>query len=397
MTKVTKTDFANSVVAPVFLSSSYFFKSSSEVIDYHNGNRSNGRYARYENPGWLIVEEKLAEIDYCDQAAIFPSGMSAIASTLMALCKAGDHVVYSGKGYRNITRLCEVWLPRFGISSTPIHPEGDSTDNVLEKISTAINDSTRIVILEVPSNPHLYVVDVGAVRRVLPPECLLVIDATIATPVNFNPILWGADLVIHSLGKYIGGHTDVMAGSVAGRSELIEAIKAARNCFGPIVDSLTAFLLDRSLHTLQLRIREANQVGYIVANWLDNHPKVRRVYYSGLESHPHHLLAKKILRGHGGLMSFELDASLEETVDFVDRVDIAYMATGFGSVQTLIEPVRVFTYMKESASARLAAGIADSLVRLSVGIDDGAEAIIDSMDAAFRHTFSRSTLSEMQD
>ena len=387
MPKVTKLPFSNGVVAPLFLTSSYGFESTADVIAYHDGDRQNGRYARYDNPGWVSLETKLAQLDGCEAAAIFPSGMSAISMTLLALFKAGDHVVYSGKGYRNITRLCASWLPRYGITTSPIHPGGDASEMVLDQIAAALTPSTRAVIIEIPSNPHLFLADVRAMKQLLPPDCLLLVDATIATPVNFNPTLLGADLVLHSLGKYIGGHTDVMGGSVAGSHELITPIKTARNCFGPIMDSLTTFLLERSLHTLKLRVEAANEAGEAVARWLERHSQVRRVYYTGLRSHPHAGLARQMLRGHGGLMAFELDGTLEETVRFANNVDIAFMATGFGSVQTLIEPVRVFTYQKESEEARAAAGVVDSLVRLSIGTDDSSDAIIESLDRAFRCAF----------
>ncbi len=374
MNKTQKGDFQHPVVPAMAVSSSYYFENSQAVIEYHQGIGRQARYARYDNFGWELLEQQLASLDECEGAVVFPSGMAAVFTTIMALCQQGDHLIYSSKGYRNISTLCKEHLPRYGLLTDPISPELDHAEAILAQIAALIEPRTRMVLLEVPSNPHLLLADIRALRALLPANCLLVIDATVATPINLKPVQWGADLVIHSLGKYIGGHTNAMAGSVAGSNEQIARIRALRNVNGSICESANVSRILTGMQTLSLRMQHLNACGLTVANWLEQHPRVKRVFYTGLASHPHAELAH-MLAGHGGLISFELDGDEQQTMRFVDAVDIAFMATGFGGVHAFIEQPRIFSYYKQNQQERNFAGISDSLVRLALGLDSAPDVI----------------------
>ncbi|MEN9864968.1 MAG: hypothetical protein RL748_558 [Pseudomonadota bacterium] len=380
MNKTQKGDFQHPVVPAMAISASYYFENSQAVIDYHQGIGRQARYARYDNFGWEMLEQQLATLDSCEGAVVFPSGMAAIFTTILALCQQGDQVIYSGKGYRNISTLCKEHLPRYGITTCAISPELDHAEAILSQIETQLNEHTRMVLLEVPSNPHLLLTDIRALRDLLPANCLLAIDATVATPINLKPSQWGGDLVIHSLGKYIGGHTNAMAGSVAGRAELMARIRTLRNVNGSICESANVSRIMTGVQTLALRMQHLNACGLQVAHWLEHEPRIKRVFYTGLPSHPHAELAH-MLGGHGGLISFEIDGDLAATMRFVDAVDIAFMATGFGGVHAFIEQPRIFSYYKQNQQERDVAGISDSLVRLALGLDS-AEAVIASLARA---------------
>lgn len=378
-------DYANAVVPAIPVTTTYYFSSTQDVIDYHMGVGSAARYARYDNRVWQHVEQQMAHLDGCDDAAVFPCGMSAISNTLMNLAQSGDHIVYMGKGYRNVSTLCSEVLPRFGISTSPVVCGMD--DDVVEEIVAAVRPNTRVVFLEMPTNPQLFLTDISCLKKRLPEECRLVVDSTIATPINFKPNVYGADLVIHSLGKFITGHSNAMGGSVAGPIDLIQNIKKMRNVIGSICDSENMHRVLTGLQTLELRMNAVNKSAQLVAEWLESDPRVKRVYYTGLKSHPHADLAATMFSGHGGLITFELDGSIEQTATFVENVDVAYMSTGFGGVQTQIEQPRLFTYFRQSQAVCGAAGITGSMVRLSLGVDP-TERIIESLSAALNTAFS---------
>ncbi|WP_338848321.1 aminotransferase class I/II-fold pyridoxal phosphate-dependent enzyme [Massilia sp. W12] len=387
MNKTQQQDFQHPVVPAMAVSASYYFENSQAVIDYHQGVGRQARYARYDNFGWELLEQQLAALDGAEAAVVFPSGMAAIFSTILALCGQGDQVIYSSKGYRNISTLCHQHLPRYGIQTCPITPELDHAEAILAQIEAQLNPHTRMVLLEAPSNPHLLLTDIRALRALLPPRCLLVIDSTVATPINLQPLQLGADLVLHSLGKYIGGHTNAMAGSVAGSVALCQTIRALRNVNGAICESANVSRIMAGMQTLNLRMRHLNDCGMQVAHWLEQDKRIRRVFYTGLPSHPHAELAHQ-LRGHGGLISFELDGDLARTMRFVDAVDIAFMATGFGGVHAFIEQPCIFSYYKQSPAERAAAGISDSLVRLALGLDSAEDVIASlarALDASMRN------------
>ena len=384
MSKKKKKLYSNEVVTPICKSATYYFEDTKEVIKYHKGKISAGRYGRYDNPNWIEVEDKLAKLDDFDAALLFPSGMSAIATTFLSFLQNKDKVIYTGKGYRNIRSLCGNILSKFGVESTSLSPA--KPERFLKELRHFYDKKTKIVFLEIPSNPHLHMVDLESVRKILRKDTILIVDSTFATPINFSPKKWGADLVIHSCGKYLGGHADIMAGSVAGSKEKIEIIRNYRNVMGCISGSENAFLLNRSLATLKLRMDYLNKNGMKLAKYLNDNPNIKKVYYSGLPSHSSHELAKKYLSGHGGVVSFELEASISQTAKFVELLKIPFMGTNFGSNYSMVEQCAIFTYFKETKKTKKDLGISDSLIRYSIGFED-IDIIIADIEQAIRTTF----------
>lgn len=366
-----KTDdcyFSNALINPISQSIAYYFNNTDEVISYHNNEISLGRYGRYNNSSWCEVEQKLAQLDELEEALVFPSGMNAIAMVFLAFLKPGDRIIYAKECYRNTKKLCSDILKNLNIEAIPISIKNPNKFNSeLDEICT---ENTRIVFIESPSNPHLYLADLEKIKQKLNKDTLFVIDSTLATPVNCKPEYFGADIVIHSCTKYIGGHSDILAGSVAGPSGLISQIRDLRNVMGSVADPHSAFLLNRSLATLKLRVDYLNQAGLTVAKFLEDHKKINKVFHTSLESHPHFDLANKYLKGHGGVISFEIDASEKEVSEFVDALEIPYMGSNFGSQYSMVEQCGIFTYYKMPEEEKQELGISDSLIRLSLGFED---------------------------
>ena len=361
--------FANPINIPISLSASYFFDSTKDVVDYHEGRVRRARYGRYDNPTIEYAECMLSFLDECERALLFPSGMSAISTTLLSILSIGDHIVFTSNCYRNILRFCEEMLPEYGIESTGV---SSLEEDLMAKVQDAIKENTKVVFLETPSNPHMCMVNIEAVREAIGSrsDVLVVVDSTFATPHNFKPVRYGADLVIHSCTKYLSGHADIMAGSVAGKKEVIEAIRQHRNVLGNISDGFSAYMLVRSLMSLGPRMEYYNAAGQKMAEFLESHPRIKRVYYLGLPSHPHHDYAESRMKGYGGVVSFELDAEKDQVSLFVDSLSIPYMSTNFGAPYTLIEQYSVFTLYTLSEEERERIGISDQLVRMSLGFED---------------------------
>ena len=375
MSKSKKQVYSNSCLTPIYQNLAYFFENTDQVIQYHKGQGYFGRYGRYDNPNWLEFEAKMAALDNYESALVFSSGMNAVTTTVCALLEQNDTLIYTGKCYRKIRSLFSQILPKWGIQTISIDP----TDNSFSSIQSL--KKARMVFVEMPSNPHLYLVDLEKVRNEMHPDALLVVDSTLSSPFNCQPQKWGADLVIHSCSKYIGGHGDVLAGSVAGSQYLIEQIRNYRDVMGGVVDAHAASLLNRSLATLELRMQHFNKEGMKLAQYLQAQSQVKQVFYTGLETHPHYHLAKEYLTGHGGLISFELDMNEQETSQFVDALKIPFMGTNFGSSQSMVEQCSVFTYFNLSPQERQKIGISDSLIRLSIGYE-GSDLLIKDINQA---------------
>lgn len=374
-------NFVNSVVNPTYHSVPYFFRDSQQVKRYHRGQEKLGRYGRYDNPSWLEVESELARLDRTEEALLFPSGMNAISTILLTFLGAGDRCLYTGRGYRNILNLCSAFLPRFGIEATSLPIDTPARFELA--FTKAYTAHTRIVFLECPSNPHLYIPDISFVKSKVHSKTLIVVDSTLASPINFQPIDFGADLVVHSCGKYIAGHSDIMAGSVAGSHSLINQIRLSRNILGGIPDPHTATLLMRSIHSLKLRMQYLNKTGLAVAELLNSEPKVKRVFYTGLPTHSHAGLAKRYLRGHGALVAFELHGTGRTASRFVDSLQVPFMATHFGGPYSHVEQCSLFTYYNETAAERKRLGISDTLIRLCLGFE-GFSRVANDLKRAFR-------------
>jgi cystathionine gamma-synthase len=366
----------NAVTTPIFQTATYVFRDTHELIEYMEGNIEREEYGRYGNPTQRVVERKLAALDGGEAALLFSTGMCAITTTLLAMLGKGSHLVLTEDGYRRTRQFCRTLLRRLGIEYTFVE-----TGNYAA-LEAAIRPTTRLIFSESPTNPHLRVmdleklVDIGRKQHVK-----IAIDSTFATPYNQRPLDFGIDLAIHSATKYLGGHNDLLAGVVVGSRDMVSAIRDMQAMLGGIVDPHTAYLLLRGVKSLGLRIRKQNENGMAVARFLEGHPRIRRVYYPGLSSHPDYKVACEQMKGFGGVVSFEIDGGLQTTSAFVDHLRIPYIAPSLGGVETLIEQPALMSYYEMSSEERAAIGISDQLIRLSLGVED-AEDLIADLDQA---------------
>lgn len=374
---------AHDAVTPaVSLTSTYTFESTRELCAYFDGDLEREEYGRYGNPTVRGVEQKLAALDGAPEAALFASGMAAVTTSLLAVLKAGDHAVLTSDCYRRTRQFTGSFLAKFGVESTLVEP-GDFAG-----LSAAIRPGkTRVIVSESPTNPYLRVADVKRLAEVKERHkgVLLFIDSTFATPVNQRPLELGADLVLHSATKYLGGHNDLLAGSCSGRGGLVQAIRDLRGVLGGVLDPHSAYLLGRGLKTLPLRVKAHNENALKVAQWLEGQSAVQRVWYPGLESHPDHATARAQMSGFGGVVTFEVKGGLQAGSRLVDACRLARIAPSLGGVETLIEQPALMSFYELTTEQRLAIGIKDELVRLSVGIEDADDIIADlrrGLDAA---------------
>jgi cystathionine gamma-synthase len=362
----------NAVTTAIFQTATYAFRDSRELTEYMEGNIEREEYGRYGNPTQRAVEAKLAALDGGEAALLFSTGMCAITTTLLAMLGRGSHLVLTADGYRRTRQFCRTLLHRLGIDCTFVET-GD-----YQALQDAIRPTTRLIFSESPTNPHLRVldlerlVDIGRQHSVK-----IAIDSTFATPFNQRPLDFGIDLVLHSATKYLGGHNDLMAGVVVGSRGLISAIRDMQAMLGGITDPHTAYLLLRGLKTLGIRLRKQNENGMTVARFLEGHPRVRRVFYPGLSSHPDYKVACDQMRGFGGVVSFEIDGDLNTTSTFIDRLHIPFIAPSLGGVETLIEQPALMSYFEMTSEDRAAIGITDTLVRMSLGVEDADDLVGD--------------------
>jgi len=358
----------DALTTPIACTATYAFADSTELRDHFEGRIARHEYGRYGNPTVRTAEEKLAALDGAGDAVLFGSGMAAITTTLLSLLKQGDHVVLTSDCYRRTRAFVTNVLARYGVESTVVPTDAAA-------VLAAVGPRTRVVLTESPTNPYLRVVDlpaVGAVRRVHP-RVKLVVDATFATPVNQRPLAQGADLVVHSCTKYLGGHNDLLAGVVCGDAGLVSLVRDARDVLGGVLDAHSAYLLVRGLKTLSLRVARQNATALMLARWLEAQRGVARVFYPGLPSHPDHAVATRLMSGFGGVVSFVLHADLDVTARALDACRLATIAPSLGGVETLIEQPAIMSFYGLSREEREQIGIADGLVRLAVGIEDPAD------------------------
>jgi cystathionine gamma-synthase len=361
------------VTPAISCTSTYAFESTAELRRYFDGEIEREEYGRYGNPTVRQVEERIAALDGAASCALFASGMAAVTTSLLAVLKAGDHVVLTSDCYRRTRQFVGTFLGRLGVESTLVEP-GD-----LDALERAIRPTTRIIVSESPTNPYLRVADIRAIAAVKAkhPKVLLFIDSTFATPVNQRPLELGADLCIHSATKYLGGHNDLLAGSVSGRLGLIDAIRDVRGVLGGVLDPHSAYLLGRGLKTLTLRVKQQNESALSIARWLEAQPGVQRVWYPGLASHPDHSVAREQMSGFGGVVTFEVRGGIDAGSRLVDACRLARIAPSLGGVETLIEQPALMSFYELTTEQRLAIGIKDELIRLAVGIEDTNELIAD--------------------
>ena len=370
---------ANAITTPIYQTATFWFKSSAEVIEFQEGRLDREEYGRYGNPTWRAVERKLSELEGGEETVLFASGMCAATTTFLQILTPGSHLIVTSDCYRRTRQFIRQYLDRMGVETSVI----DAAD--VGKFEAEIRDNTTIFFTESPTNPFLRVIDVPEAVKVAHARGVkVVIDSTFASPVNHCPLEEGADLVIHSATKYLGGHNDLLAGTVTGSAELVDPIRKALGVLGGIIDSHAAWLLLRGLKTLSLRMDRHNQNGLAVAQWLENDPRVRQVWYPGLPSHPDHECAMRQMRGFGGVVTFEIDSDLAGAMRFIDATRVPYQAPSLGGVESLIELPVTMSYWDVPKEERLSMGITDSLTRLACGIEDPEDLIAD-LDQALSH------------
>jgi cystathionine gamma-synthase len=322
----------DALTAPIVQTATYSFRDTAELIEYMSGEKEREEYGRYGNPTVRLVERKVAELEGTDDAVAFSSGMAAVTTAIFALTRAGSHVVLFADCYRRTRQFVTAFLDRFGVQHTLV-PPGD-----VDALEKAIRPETRLVISEAPTNPYQSVVDLARVGRVCRERRVkTLIDSTFATPINLRPAEHGIDLVVHSATKFLGGHNDVMGGVLAASAPLASLVRDVRHVFGAVLDPHAAYLILRGMKTLAVRMQHQNAAALRVAQALEAHPRVRQVWYPGLPSHAHHAVATRLMTGFGGVVTFAVEGSLEDTSRFVDACRIPKLAPSLGGVESLIE------------------------------------------------------------
>ncbi|CUS76927.1 cystathionine gamma-lyase [Candidatus Kryptonium thompsonii] len=355
-----------SVVYPIYQSSTFAVEKSDDYQKFIDEVEDFYIYSRYGNPTIREVEKRLALIENCDDAILFSSGMSAITTTILSLVGPGDEIISLSSIYGVTYRFFRDYIPRFKINVKFIEL------NQIQELKNFITEKTKLIYFETPINPTTRVVDIKEIvtQAKKYDHILTVIDNTFATPVNQNPADFGVDIILHSATKYLSGHSDLILGCVISRKEIIDKIRKVKNTLGGVPDPHQAFLLGRSLKTLELRVKKQNENALKIAEFLSNHKAVRKVLYPGLPSHPDHDIAKRQMKGFGGMLSFEIDGNLEHAKKFCDSLKIALNATSLGSVETLVSIPVLTSHIKMDENELEKAGITSALVRISVGIEN---------------------------
>jgi cystathionine beta-lyase/cystathionine gamma-synthase len=362
------------LATPIYQTSTFEVSDSEQQV---RATHTDMFYTRYGNPTHTVVENAIARLEGADAALLFASGMTAITTSILSLVKAGDHIVSQRDIYGGVTKFFTQWLPKLGIETTLV----DSTDYAQHE--RAIRPNTKILYLESPTNPTLRVIDLKRVSAIAKQHNLVsMIDSTFATPINQRPTEFGLDLVLHSGTKYFGGHSDLICGIAIGRQDLIDKIHETRTTLGGNMDPHAAWLLLRGIKTLAVRVQRQNDSALRIAQFLAKHPQVRRVNYPFLESSPSYGLATQQMSGGGGVLSFELEGTAEETRRFAEALSLFTLAPSLGGVDSLVTVPVLTSHAMISAEERKKMGVTEQLVRLSVGIESTEDLIAD-LEQAF--------------
>ncbi|MCU0605984.1 MAG: aminotransferase class I/II-fold pyridoxal phosphate-dependent enzyme [Candidatus Edwardsbacteria bacterium] len=370
-------DAYGSVVTPIYQTSTFAFENAQNGADRFAKKAEGYIYTRIGNPTVDALEKCVAELEHGVGGVATSSGMAAVMTAYFALLSQGDHVVSTASVYGPSRLLMERHFSRFGVASTYV--DTSDTANVIK----ALRPETKMVYIETPSNPMMQLTDIQAAAEIAHSHgAVLVVDSTFASPCLQNPLLLGADVVLHSVTKYVNGHADLVGGIlVAGGKETYARLRDAMVTTGCNMDPHQAFLVHRGIKTLSLRVEQAQQNAQEVADWLTKRPEIAWVRYIGLPSHPQYELAKRQMRGPGSMISFEMRGGLDAGRKLMDRVHLAALAVSLGGVETLIEHPASMTHAGIPRAEREAIGISDGLVRLSVGIEDVADQIADLQQA----------------
>ncbi|MBI4564761.1 MAG: cystathionine gamma-synthase family protein [Planctomycetes bacterium] len=360
------------ICLPVYNAVTFGYENVSEWFDVALGRKPGHVYSRNTNPTVRPLEEKIRILDRGEEATSFSTGMAAISNTLFTLLAPGDRVVTIKDTYGGSNKIFIEFLPRMNVEVCLC----DTTD--FDAIEREVMRGCTVVYFETPTNPTLKIVDIERLANVAHAQgAIAIVDNTFATPINQRPLTLGADLVVYSATKYLNGHSDVMGGLVVGRKDLVDRIFHYREITGATLHPHSAYMILRGMKTLELRLQRHNENGLRVATYLAQHPKVDRVFYPGLETHFNHAIAKKQMRGFGGMLSFSLKGDFDKVVTVLENLRYAHKAASLGSVGTLVGPPRTTSHVELTERERANAGIPESLIRYSAGIENGDDLIAD--------------------
>lgn len=367
-------DQLGALTPPIYMTSTFTFESAEAGAEMFKGERPGYIYSRTKNPTQTILEERMASLEEAEAGLAVGSGMAATSSVMLTLLSQGDRIVIDHTLYGNTFAYLTQALPRFGI----VVKTADFTDP--EAVAAAMTSDTKLVFFETPANPNVRVIDIAAIARVAHDSgSLVVVDNTFATPALQRPITLGADIVVHSGTKYLGGHGDIIAGAVVGPADLIKQTRQAglRWITGATLSPFNCFLMLRGIKTLSLRMRQHSASALTVARMLEVHPKVASVSYPGLPSFPQYNLARRQMDGFGGLISFELKGGMAQGMLLMNRLTMISRAVSLGDAETLIQHPASMTHAVYGPEERARHGISDSLLRLSIGLEDVEDILAD--------------------
>ena len=367
------------VTTPIFQTSTFAFKNTREVIEFQEGDPSKYLYTRYGNPTHKVVEDKMAALEGGESALVVSSGMAAVTTIALTLVSSGEEIISTEPVYGGTYHLFKDVFPKLGIKVHLIRPEE------IDQAKHLLNQNTRLFFCETPTNPNLKLADIrGIVEIARDRKVPVVVDNTFATPYNQNPLSLGADFVVHSGTKYLGGHSDLVAGVIVGPKNVIDQSRETMKVLGGCIDPFGAFLLLRGLKTLAIRVERHNQNALKVAEFLSEHSKVNRVFYPGLSTHSQHDLAKSQMRGFGGMVCFEVNGGLESATKVIDNLQLFINATSLGGVESLASLPVLTSHFGFEEEELERADVTPGMIRLSCGIEDGDDLVGDLRQALDR-------------
>ena len=374
-------DTYGSLIPPIYQTSTFYIASTDDAVEACGDYAESFAYSRITNPSLDYMEQKLAALEHGKGAVSYASGMGAVAGALFAALKCGDHVIFTKAKYSGTEDITSDWLPRFGIEHDSFRADH------LEELEPLIKPNTKVIYVETPANPTMVLVDLAEVAKIAHRHGAKVfVDNTFATPYNTNPLDLGVDVVIHSLTKYIGGHGDLLGGAVISNdTEFLRQCRLGTLMhFGAVMAPFTAFLVCRGMKTLGVRMRQHNENALKIARWLEADPRLETVRYPFLESNPQYDIAKKQMRGGGGMISFDVKGGLEAGKKFINSLKLCTLAVSLGDTETLVEQAAAMTHTMIPKEVREAAGITDGMIRMSVGLEDPDDIIADLDQALSR-------------
>lgn len=374
-------DTYGSLIPPIYQTSTFYFASTDDAVEACGDYAESFAYSRITNPSLDYMEQKLAALEHGKGAVSYASGMGAVAGALFAALKCGDHVIFTKAKYSGTEDITSDWLPRFGIEHDSFQADH------LEELEPLIKPNIKVIYVETPANPTMVLVDLAEVAKIAHRHGAKVfVDNTFATPYNTNPLDLGVDVVIHSLTKYIGGHGDLLGGAVISNdTEFLRQCRLGTLMhFGAVMAPFTAFLVCRGMKTLGVRMRQHNENALKIARWLEADPRIETVRYPFLESNPQYDIAKKQMRGGGGMISFDVKGGLEAGKKFINSLKLCTLAVSLGDTETLVEQAAAMTHTMIPKEVREAAGITDGMIRMSVALEDPDDIIADLDQALSR-------------